>query len=98
VSSGSADTKSPCLRTVSASPPGADSVNAGEAAPVRAAVTATVVCRIVKLPPTASMAAPMPASNSSSLAGTSVPILAQATDTERHAFQLLGAAIPLTPQ
>ena len=36
--------------------------------------------------------------NSSSLAGTSVPILAQATDTERHAFQLLGAAIPLTLQ
>jgi hypothetical protein len=44
-----------------------------------------VVYRIVKLPPTA-------------LAGTSVPILAQATDTERHAFQLLGAAIPLTLQ
>jgi hypothetical protein len=61
-------------------------------------VTATVVFRIVKLPPTASMAAPMPASNSSSLAGTSVPILAQATDTQRHAFQLLGAAIPLTLQ
>ena len=58
VSSGSADTKSPGLRTVSASPPGADSVNAGQAAPVRAAVTATVVYRIVKLPPTASMAAP----------------------------------------
>jgi hypothetical protein len=57
-SSGSADTKSPGLRTVSASPPGADSVNAGQAAPVRAAVTATVVYRIVKLPPTASMAAP----------------------------------------
>ncbi len=66
--------------------------------PVRAAVTATVVYRIVKLPPTAPMAAPMPASNSSSLAGTSVPILAQATDTERHAFQLLGSAIPLTLQ
>ena len=29
---------------------------------------------------------------------TSVPILAQATDTQRHAFQLLGAAIPLTLQ
>src|SRR6516162_3327468 len=53
-SSGSADTKSPGVRTVSASPPGADSVNAGQAAPVRAAVTVTVVYRIVKLPPTAS--------------------------------------------
>ena len=87
MSSGSADTKSPGLRTVSASPPGADSVNAGQAAPVRAAVTATVVYRIVKLPPDRVDGGP-----------TSVPILAQATDTQRHAFQLLGAAIPLTLQ
>ena len=41
----------------------------GQAALVRAAVTTTAVYCIVKLPPTASMAAPMPASNSSSVAG-----------------------------
>jgi hypothetical protein len=43
------------------------SVEPGQAASVRAAVTATAVYPIVKLPPTASIAAPMPASSPSTL-------------------------------
>ena len=57
-------TRLPMLRKTDA-----DHEPAGRAALVRAAVTTTAVYCIVKLPPTASMAAPMPASNSSSVAG-----------------------------